>query len=108
MDVSLAPAYLCLYQSGFAIVGVGEDCDALLDDALQWLAFPPLLAEDGDRLTIRDVEDRTHADAPRGEVAGNLYIRRCSLALAEAVQARGTVPWTIRADGVADLGGGEA
>jgi hypothetical protein len=84
------------------ILGIGETVEEVLENAEQWLDHPPCLAEDGTPLTSRAIHDYTRADSPHGEVHGDLYIRRCTPALAALVQQYGPTPFILRQDGVLD------
>ena len=77
-----------LYQSGGRLLGVGETMDAALQDA-RWEEAMMVNAL-GEPLDVDRSEDYTRVTTPGLEVAGELYLRRCSLALFEA--ARDIVP----------------
>lgn len=77
-----------LYQSGGLLLGVGETPEAALEDALLHEAL--LVNAVGEALDLDQYADYTRLAAPGLEVQGDLYLRRCSLALFEA--ALDTVP----------------
>ena len=80
-----------IYQSGWRLLGVGETVDAALDDARLEEAF--LLNAIGEPVDADQYTNYTRLAAPGLEVEGDLYMRRCSLALFEA--ARDTVPSSL-------------
>ena len=92
-----------LYQSGGVLLGVGETVDAALDDALPEEAA--LVNALGEAVDLDQYYDYTRVTAPGLEVEGELYLRRCTLALFEA--ARNAVPSSLRYytrdDGYLDL-----
>ena len=65
-----------VYQSGYAIYGVGETREEAIARAARFLDA------DTDLSSI-------HEATQRGEVYGDLYIRTCSATLAEAVNTEG-------------------
>lgn len=64
------------YQSGTVIYGVGATPDAAIHDAQEWIGT------DAETFVLLD------GDSP-GEVDGAFYVRRCSRALARAVNKTG-------------------
>ena len=92
-----------LYQSGGALLGVGETEDAALDDALLEEAL--LVNAFGEAIDLDQCDDYTRITTPGLEVDGELYLRRCTLALFEA--ARDAVPSALgyytRTDGYLEL-----
>lgn len=103
--MDLFPLWYAVYQSGGPLYGCAETLDGALEDAAIWLTPPPL-AEDGSPLTPQTIHNYTAPQAPRGEIAGDLYLRRCTLALAHAVERQGgTCPYTLRDDGALDVAG---
>ena len=96
-----------LYQSGGALLGVGETAAAALDDALLEEAI--LVNALGAAVDLDQYWDYTRVTIPGLEVSGELYLRRCTLALFEA--AYDAVPSALRyytrTDGYLDLGNGE-
>jgi hypothetical protein len=82
-----------LYQSGYAVFGVGETEDQARSNALQWLDNPE------DAKTAELLTGPGHS-----EVHGVLYVRQCTDRLAMAVQGSGgNLPFILKDDGVLDL-----
>ncbi len=98
-----------LYQAGGPIWGVGETKAHCLDDASEQAALLGVpLAADGMVLDVEeDFLDFTRLSVPGLEMDGELYLRRCTLALWDALQgARGASPpcrYVVCADGVVDV-----
>ena len=92
-----------LYQSAGVLLGVGETEDAALDDALLEEAL--LVNALGEEVDVDQYYDYTRVTTPGLEVDGELYLRRCTLAVFEA--ARDAVPSALRyytrTDGYLDL-----
>ena len=102
MDVH--PQYYALYQSGFCILGIGESIEAVMEDATTWMEHPIRLDEAGNHLTPRHVHDFSVCTHPYGEIAGDLYLRRCSVPLKELVEEEGGIQrYTVTLDGVLDV-----
>lgn len=81
-----------VYQSGYAIFGVGMTIEAAITDAMEWL--------DADT----DPEEIEAISHQHGEVNGTLYVRQCSARLAEAVKAEGgDIDYDVDADGILRL-----
>lgn len=98
----------CLYQSGGTLLGVGETINQVLEDARGYLEGKPgLLDELGVPLDVEEYMDFTRVAEPGLEVTGELYLRRCSLALFEEAYTtpdRSAVPYHIWDNGVVGLG----
>lgn len=80
--------YYAVYQSGTVIYGVGETIEAAIAEAQEWI--------DRDASTITFIDCNTS-----GEVEGEMYVRRCSRALARAVnKTGGDVHYCLDAKGI--------
>ena len=80
-----------IYQSDGRLLGVGETVDDAMEDAR--LEETCLLNATGSPVDADQYTNYTRFAAPGLEVEGDLYMRRCSLALFEA--ARDTVPSSL-------------
>jgi len=80
-----------IYQSGGLLLGVGESIDAAIEDA-RWEETLMVNAL-GEPLDVDRYADYTRITTPGLEITGELYLRRCSLALFEA--ARDAVPSNV-------------
>jgi hypothetical protein len=69
-----------IYQSGFAVCGVGDTLEAAQDDAREWLNDP---LTDLERLIV------VGRESGRGEIHGALYARPCTTRLAAMVREYG-------------------
>jgi hypothetical protein len=69
-----------IYQSGFAISGVGDTLEAAQEDARPWLDDP---LRDLERLIV------VGRESGRGEIHGALYARPCTARLAAMVREEG-------------------
>lgn len=96
-----------LYQSGGPLLGVGDTVDQCLEEARAYLTDKPfLLDDDGMPLDVAMYEDRTTIPTTTLEIDGELYVRRTSQAVADAMQApglHGEVRYTIAPDGRVQL-----
>lgn len=97
-----------LYQKDGALLGVGESPDQARDDAEHYVETTKMMLMDelGSRLQPDDAVDLTTMLESVLEVARELYLRRCSLALYEEAYTtpdRSTLAYTIGADGVVRL-----
>lgn len=68
-----------LYQSGFSIAGVGQTIADTKEDASEWL-------DDGTDLDAVEILD---VGSQRAEEYGALYVRPCTVRLAQGVEAHG-------------------
>ena len=88
------PSFYAVYQSGYAIFGVGLTHADAIADAKEWLDESTNLAE------------IINPGQTRGEVHGALYIRPCTEALAvEVTQFGGNILWDLTEDGTLCLNG---
>ena len=93
-----------VYQSEGALLGVGETIDDALGDA-RWEETMMSNAL-GEPIDIDIYTDYTQMTAPGLEVAGEIYVRRCELALFEAARdtVPSSVPYHVNAFGVVQQG----
>jgi hypothetical protein len=98
----------CLYQSSGPLLGVGEWTDQAIEDGTHYAETHNLhlMDELGFPVWPDDCTDLTTLTDGVVEVGGDIYLRRCSLALYEEAYTapdRSTLAYTIGADGVVRL-----